>query len=230
MLTLALAIVAADFRPRFGISGEQWQAGIVVLLGITFAWLVISIPSFFRSPSIEDVLVEIVGNARLSRERRAVFIVKALSKQNITKFLVYRDPIWNAYFLPHASLGDGEIDERVKQSLERNIADYVGVKPERVQAQYLNGADLRSLKHSDFHMQDTTYHFQFFHVSISCILPIANERTPKFAGRDLAWMSTEEMEADINTARKNFDVTRHIRDRFDLFFNSLPNSIDARVP
>lgn len=229
-LPLLLTLVAADFHDKFGFSAQQWEAVALTSLLAGVVWFGYSIRQYFLAPSVEHVLTEIIAKARLSRQERALFIIKASSDKNVKKFLVYRDGIWNAYLFPHAPISSEELSEDSLLTLGKNIANYLGLDPAHVKMSYIEGADLRSLKHSEFQKQDTSYHFRFVHVMIDCKLPYASKKKFQFAGRTLAWMSTEEMEADINTARKNIDVIRHLRDHYDLFFNVLPDSIDDKVP
>jgi hypothetical protein len=230
-LSFLLTYFTSDFHDKFGLSGPQIQTLIGVAIALSLAWLVVTLFRLRKVGTIQTLFDMIIQNARMARERRALFVIKAQTRENVTKFLVYYDRIWGAYFLPHAALPFAGAASEFVGRLSSNIANFLAVPTAAIRLQHIDGADLHSIKASEYHRQDTTYDFSFFHVTISDDHSAhLLDRTTTISSIMLTWMSPEEMEAHGVTGRKNYDVTRHMRENYDLFYFQLPSSIGGELP
>jgi hypothetical protein len=223
LISLLTTYLTASFKPFLGITADQISALILAASGVSAVWLLVAIVRFSRVETLDALLQTIVRNARIARERRALFLIKSTMDNN-QKFLVYYDRIWGAYFFPHATLPAQVLTEDALLILSKNIANLLALVPETTHVQKVEGAYLKSIKPSEYHRQDTIYEFEFVHVTINNAPSRLSEEPIQISGVDFAWMSPEEMEAHSGTARKNYDVTRHVRENYDLFYNKLPMS------
>jgi len=224
--SLLATLIVSDFKNWAGLSGEQWQAITIMALLASIIWLGYAIRASLKVPKLENLLTEIMENSEITREHRALFVLKVLSPDNLYRILVYRDILWDCYLMPHAKIKDEIIDQGDYTSLLSFIANTLALPAKSVQISYLDDGDLRSYKHSEFYRQDTTYVFNFFAVYISDVNQAKKLIKPNFeiAGKKFLWLTLDEMEGDSNTAKRNIDVTRHLRDYYNLFFVGIPDS------
>jgi hypothetical protein len=225
------SIVVSDFsftQPKFGLVGSQW----FVVFAIAAAWSTIRASTgllmHLRRPSLEDLMAQIVARAQVSREVRALFLLKVRDLDHDYRILVYRDVLWNCYLLPHYNIVDQEVKEYDDPRLKDYISSELGVAAKVIHLHYLRDGDLTSRKHSEFYRQDTAYSFSFYSVTfdedVSALPP--HLKAPSFVhnGRSYYWLTLAELEADENTRNRNIDVTRHIADRSHHFLSGAPDA------
>lgn len=219
LVGLLVAAASSDFSAktkRLGLDGGQWQ--IVVLIGIAVCgvWLLVTLVRRSRHAYTAQDLVRVIEEASdlAPVELRALFFCRSGTDDRV---LVYEDPVWECLLLPHVNVaGLANVEHQADPFLTEWVSRSLGLDKGKFAVYYLEGCDLISLKHSEYHDAPTRYEFRFFNV-------IASERTgicevsSTIHGRKFFWKTIGELESSRNWHR-NKDVTRHISDNYDAFF------------
>lgn len=238
-LAIALSMAAAiatgnfDFEGRkLGFSGSQWQV-VFTIVGLYSAaraiWL-------FRKRltrrTLDDLLKAILHNSEYSHEDRAVFLVKFRDPQAGYRILVYEDPLWECFLLPHANIEGMQPRPVDDENLSSVLVSFLGAQQSSVGLRYMDGCDLRSRKLSEFYRQDTAYRFRFYLVQFredAAIPKQLKDLKFSFSGRAYSWLTVSEMEAHENTRRRNLDMTRHLSDNEYRILTQTPDSLVAET-
>jgi hypothetical protein len=216
---LLVAAASSDFsakNKRLGLDGSQWQIVVLIGIAVCVVWLIVTLVRRSRHAyTAQDFVRAIEEAADLAPvERRALFFCRSAGDDRV---LVYEDPIWECLLLPHVNVaGLANIEYQDDPFLMEWVSRSLGLDMGKFAVHYLEGCDLISLKHSEYHEAPTRYEFRFFNV-------IAFERTAicelssTVRGRKFFWKTIGDLESSRNWQR-NKDVTRHISDNYDAFF------------
>jgi hypothetical protein len=230
-LSLWATVVLSSFEfegRRYLLTGDQWQLVFVIAATYSSIRTVIGLWSYVRRPRLSVLLGEIVDNSEVNREVRAMCIAKVRGADREYRILVYKDPIWDCYLLPHFNMADLTIADQDDENLCEFVSGYLGVDVSHMGLTYLANCDLRSRKHSEFYRQDTVYRFGFYLLSIRDTVSLPGHITSSsftYHGRAFTWLTISEMEADQNTRNRNIDVTRHLADHSTQILQSTPDTL-----
>ena len=228
--SLWVSLIITDFsfkHPKYGLTGSQWQVVFLVAAGLSTIRAVVGFVRYFQRPSIDSLLANILSRGDFAQEFRAICLLKYRGPDHEYRILVYRDALWDCYLLPHYNMLNVIMKDLDDPNLRDFIAGEIGVAPSDVTVERIVGADLRSRKHSEFYRQGTMYRFTFFLVELSKSVNLPQYlRQKMFAhnGREFAWLTLSEMEADPNTKNRNLDMTRHIADRATQLLRQIPDT------
>jgi hypothetical protein len=64
MLAFGVAVLTSDFRKFVGVSGEQWKALFILATGASILWFGYECLRWFRRPSMEDVVDEVLRSSK----------------------------------------------------------------------------------------------------------------------------------------------------------------------
>jgi hypothetical protein len=225
----SLAVTDFSFNsPKFGLTGPQWQLIFVGAALLASFRALTGLLSYLRRPSVDALMNQIISRAEVSQEIRAICLFKYLASNHEYRILVYRDALWDCYLLPHHNMAGVNLRDIDDPNLKSFISGEVGVPPDPISVERIDGADLRSRKHSEFWRQGTVYRFTFFIVKLDAsagLPPHLNDRQFVHNGRSFSWLTLSEMEADTNTRNRNMDMTRHISDRATQLLRQPPDTL-----
>jgi len=236
-IPLWLSLVVSDFTANsttVGLSGEQWQLVFVLAAGSTSARALYGLFIYLRRPRFDSLIASIISSADIVREFRAICVAKVRAQDHDYRILVYRDPLWDCFMLPHYNMIDSTFHDIDDPVLCNYFAGFVGVPADLVRSNCVSGVELKSRKHSEFHRQGTLYKFCFYIMSINTdgggVVP-DHIKNRKFThnGKEFSWMTLSEMEADQNTRHRNLDMTRHLSDHSNLMLSLPPDSLPSRI-
>lgn len=231
-LSLWASLVVTDFSfktSKYGLDGKQWQLLFIVAAIFSSIRAVTGFAAYLRRPTVESVMHQVLSKADVAREFRAICLLKYHGSDNEYRILVYKDPLWDCYLLPHYNMVDASTRDINDPHLVNFVSGEVGIRPDDIVIERIPGADLRSSKYSAHHRQGTAYRFVFFIVMLRRGVNIpAHLRSLKFTykGRDFEWLTIAEMEDDPNTRNRNLDVTRYISDRATQLLRESPDSLE----
>lgn len=232
-LGLWAALITGDYtfeEQKYFLSGSQWQVVFLVAAIYASGRSLVGLIPYISRPRQEDVLAAILESADIARESRAMALFKFRGKGHDYRILVYRDPLWNCYLLPHANCSDLTPVEINDPHLQAAFGGFIGCSHDLLSLNYHAEQDLRTRKLSEFYRQDTLYDFRFYAAVFrdQNQVPVhMSKHTFTWNGIDFAWLTLSEMEADENTRRRNLDVTRHIRDHWSQLLEGVPDSVSA---
>ena len=218
LATIVVTVVVSDFQDRFGISASAWRAVVVMTAVVTTVWLAVALVNWFRAPTVEDLLAQLIDRSSARVERRLIFVFRLRGKDGLTRVLVYRDIVWECFLFPHMKLTDDEVAQWNAHRAEQYVGDLFGLAASAINLAHVEDGDLHSQKYSEFTKAETTYLFRFALVSIDpAAIGRMSKRSFAIGGQQYRWMTLDEIEHDQNSARRNLDVLRHLRDYHQLF-------------
>lgn len=227
------SIVVSDFSftdQKYGLTGAQWQVLFIIVAVYATARTLLGLVAFFRRPKLASILQEIISSAEYAREHRAICLIKFRGADHEHHILVYRDPLWDCYLMPHCNIVDVQVSDVNDPTVLTYISGALGISPADMTATYVRDRDLRSRKHSEFYRQDALYRFGFFSIGINDNVATPQHLRAKvftWHGLEYSWLTLSEMEADANTRHRNLDVTRHVRDNVTALLVSPKDSVVA---
>lgn len=229
-VSLLFTLVVSEFKTSFaGLSAEQWR--LVALLGFVAASVmtVIAIVRAIRGHDLGELMDTICAES-ISRPRHyGVTLFKAADTRGVARFLVYHDEVWDCYLLPYVRLHEDQFDP---EDVSEPAADRFSLSKDALSARELDGHVLLSEKVSAATGKMTNYRFAFY------IMKVAARHAASFRRREFEvqsrkykWLTIEEALANPNSADKNGDVFRYLRDHYRAIFQDdrIPNAIDAVI-
>lgn len=228
-ITLGLTPVSKDTKTLF-ISAADWR----IIFIFALAWSAIQSLRggwhYIRRPKFDRLMSDLVAKSEASKEIRALCIIKRRDLNHEFRILVYYDQVWKCWLLPHVSVPGLKEEARNDLAVDY-ISNTLGVDRSNIVARYIEGADLRTRKHSEYYRSTTVYTFymhivQFDPPGAYPVEMFASQFT--HSGCKFAWMTLNEMEADVRTRERNLDVTRHLADRIQRVFVEPPDSVDVQ--
>jgi hypothetical protein len=230
-LSVFAAVATGDFSfktAKLGLDGSQWQILFVVAGIYSTVRGLIALKRRLKRPTIDSFLSDVLANSQYSREERAIFLMKHRDKRGSYRVLVFRDPLWECYMLPHYNIANTNPSPVDDSDLLAHVSGFLGCSQSDLTVSYIEGCDLRSRKLSEFYRQDTLYRFAFYLVQLRGAAELPAHMRPEhyeYSGRSYAWMTAPEMEADDNTRRRNMDMTRHLLDNEGRMLVQTPSCI-----
>jgi hypothetical protein len=229
-LSLWGSIIISNFptiRHKFGLTGSEWQVIFIVVAAWASIRALYGFAIYLRRPRLKNLQSEILASAEIAREFRAICLLKVKGSDHDHRILVYRDPLWDCYLLPHYNMLETTIQEIDDPNLCGYVAGMLGISASGVSSNYISGAELRSRKHSEFWRQGTVYKFSFYVIKLedNALPTYVKQRSFVHNGRRFEWLTISEMEADPNTRNRNLDMTRHLSDHSPLMLSLAPDSI-----
>ncbi len=227
-LSLWVVIPVSDFKNTGGLQANQWQLLVVFAAITTTLWTIFwCMRAQGQAVSEESLLDAICARSDILTDSRGIFYLKNRGEDNAHRVLVYFDVSWGCYLLPHADIqaldtADLSLDGALVSYAARNL----GAEPEHILLHPVPAATLQSRKFSEFYKRDKQYTFKFFHVIVKDTSALSISE-PQFdmGGRRFRWMTTGEMLAHQDTARRNADVIRHLESMHVELFSGVPDSL-----
>jgi hypothetical protein len=232
-VSLLLTFLVSDFKNRFGLEAGNWRLLVILAMVICVLWLTRGLVRQHGVPKLVVLMQDIVDKSIKRDENRELFVVKALSDDNLMRFLVYRDPVWDTFFFLHVPYNPELIfDASHVGHLSACVASYLGVNFDKVTVTHLEELDLFSSKVSERTKLETFYTFRFWVVSLKCeATTLRNLRQHEFelGGTQYCWKTLPEMQAHPNTANKNADVIEHLFNNLDTLAGAIVHSTDELI-
>lgn len=99
-VSLALALLASDFKSFSWVEGKQLQGATTTLAALSFLWFATAVIRQTKDNPMDALLSKIANNPKNIPEYTVLCFIKQ-TKNNIVKLLVMKNNNWNAYFLPY---------------------------------------------------------------------------------------------------------------------------------
>ena len=225
VLSLLLTFLVSDFRDRFGLKSSQWELLVIIAIIISCVWFLYTLIRAIKSLTFDVLLDELRSHSQSREIFRGLFFLKAPSKKDGFKILTYRDvgTNWDCYLLLHYHFDHSQTQEEQMDEFVAFASNSLGLRKDQIILHHLENVDLDTRKYSEFGRQETTYHMKFFSIHTDKNANIQKLKKPQFqiGGRTFYWLTLDELERYPNTAKRNGDLIRHLRDHFDIFFNHL---------
>jgi len=211
LVTLATTYLISDFKDRFWLAADYWRLIVILSMFACAVWLSRALFQLRRVPTLDSLVQDIVAKSAKRDENRDLFLIKAPSEDNVMRFLVYRDPVWEAYFFLHVPFDPNIVpDASHMAGLRASVASYLGVVFDQVEVSHLEELDTCTSKVSDRTKLETFYAFRFWAVVLGCEIKNLRLRRFELGGTEFCWMTLAEMQAHSQTAKKNADVIDHL--------------------
>ena len=221
---LLFTCVVTEFVPKYGLEADHWEMFTYVMTGLSFIWLAISIWHSKRSKNLDAIVDDIYKKSITKNEHRVLFFIKAITEDATEKLLVYKDPAWGCYLLPHVRSSQRQNEEAdLKHILSQNLK----VNASNISINHMVGLETESYKYAYHTKKDTYYVFDFYYAHLSgTSCEKINKSMFNVDGTNFYWKTVTELLNDKKTFERNGDVILHIRDNYHVFFDSsLSNSI-----
>lgn len=219
-ITCVIALLTSEFND-FGPFNKPFIEALFFLVAfVSFVYTVCLVFSHFRKKNrnmLQITMDMIYERADNPVEMSILFIISTtkFDPSGKPKLLVYKDLLWNCWFLPNMDVGDFDLDV-----YKEYVAGELGFnKASIVIEMYPPTLMLHSEKKSAFFDIHTYYQSRFCFVKINNIdnKDIEN-RDFTVSGREFHWMSVTEMMEDPSIRECNYDVLQHLHDKNGSFF------------
>lgn len=222
-LSCLLNFLVSDFKDAFGIQAEQWKIIVALIMILTAGMTIYQMVKNFintEEKCINSTMIQVKRDACNPNEDRILFIVLKYDAEGKPQLLVYRDLIWECWFLPN--LRYENLNENSIKAYRSYIAQEIGLPISAVQLElFPDKDDCCTRKMSLNYLEVTDYYTKFCFVKISAVAEVLEKlREPTFehSGRQFRWMSITKMLADQDVLERNGDIVHFLQDHYETFF------------
>ena len=213
-------LLVSDFKDTPVMTADQWQIIIILITLISGGAAIVRFAQNVANTEkkcISCTMTQVKRDACNPHEDRILFIIIKCVEREKPQLLVYRDLIWNCWFLPNISQGDLDM-----QSMRAYIAQDIGMSVSDVQLElFPDKDDCCTRKLSQSYLEVTDYYYKFCFVKITAASYYLEKLwQPQFehSGRSFQWMSITEMLTDPHIREKNSDIVHYLQDHYETFF------------
>ncbi|MBX2820316.1 MAG: hypothetical protein KTR29_11565 [Rhodothermaceae bacterium] len=225
-IPLLFTCLVSNFEAKYGLQAAHWEMFTYVLTGLSAIWLAVGIWHSNKKRDFDTIVEDLYSKSISKDEHRVLFFMKAITNNATEKMLVYKDPIWDCYLLPHGrnfqrKTEEADLKQILSQCLQVN-ASHISLNP-------MVGLRTDSYKLNYHDNKQTYYVFDFYYALLSnesC--ERVQQNTFYVNGTRYYWKTVDELLNDKKTYSRNKDVLLHIKDHYPLFFDSsISNSINT---
>ena len=225
-IPLLFTCLVSNFEPKYGLQAAHWEMFTYVLTGLSAIWLAVGIWHSNKKKDFDTIVEDLYSKSISKDEHRVLFFMKAITGDAIEKMLVYKDPIWDCYLLPHGRNFQRKTEEA---DLKQILSQCLKVKASHISLNHMAGLRTDSYKLNYHDNKQTYYVFDFYYALLSnesC--KKVHQNTFDANGTQYYWKTVDELLNDKKTYTRNKDVLLHIKDHYPLFFDStISNSINT---
>jgi hypothetical protein len=226
-ISLWVILPITTFVDRAGLKADEWRLLVILAAMAATGWCIISFIRSWQAPMPDDLLDEILNRSDVIDDHRALYLLKAIDRENCYRILAYWDIVWQCYLLPHADIRTIDIrDPATLESLSTYASRQLGAAPDSVELRHLADGSFQTRKFSEFYKREKSYTFDIMHVRLHGDIPnhLLKEEFI-VGGRKFRWATLATLEAHVDTGRKNGDVIRHLENNFTRLFMQYPDTV-----